>query len=185
MATRSSIPAQEFPWTEDPGGSLVHGVPKSQTGLRTYAQWHRGFFHELIGICISSWEKYLFKSVSYCLTDLLLSCKNCLNILDIGLISEIWWFAIISFILWVVCTFLIVPFEAKKLKFFLSHTMWLVKAHQLRIKPMSPASGTQSLNHWTTMKFLNFEVQFIYFFFFLVTWALDVISEKPLLKQVY
>ena len=118
-----------------------------------------------------------------CLTDLLLlSCKNSLNILDIGLISERLWFAIISFILWVVCTFLIVPFKAKKLKFFFSHTRWLVKAHQVRIKPMSPASGTQSLNHWTTMKFLNFEVQFIYFFLWLLELWMSYLRNHCLTK---
>ena len=35
--------------------------------------------------------------------------------------------------------------------------MWLVKAHQVGIKPMSPALGTQSLNHWPTMKFSIFK----------------------------
>ena len=31
MATYSSIIASEIPWTEKPGGAVVHGVSKSQT----------------------------------------------------------------------------------------------------------------------------------------------------------
>ena len=33
MAAHSSILAWEIPWAEDPGGSPVHGVVKSQTLL--------------------------------------------------------------------------------------------------------------------------------------------------------
>ena len=33
MATHSSIFAWETPWTEEPGGSTVHGVVVSQTRL--------------------------------------------------------------------------------------------------------------------------------------------------------
>ena len=33
MATYSSIIASEIPWTEKPGGAVVHGVSKSQTWL--------------------------------------------------------------------------------------------------------------------------------------------------------
>ena len=33
MATYSSIIASEIPWTEKPGGAIVHGVAKSQTWL--------------------------------------------------------------------------------------------------------------------------------------------------------
>ena len=31
MTTHSSLLAWEIPWAEEPGGSLVHGVAKSQT----------------------------------------------------------------------------------------------------------------------------------------------------------
>ena len=31
MATHSSILAWRIPWTEEPGGYIVHGVTKSQT----------------------------------------------------------------------------------------------------------------------------------------------------------
>ena len=31
VATHSSIPVREIPWTEEPGGATVHGVAKSQT----------------------------------------------------------------------------------------------------------------------------------------------------------
>ena len=31
MATLSSILAWRTPWTEEPGGTIVHGVAKSQT----------------------------------------------------------------------------------------------------------------------------------------------------------
>ena len=34
MTTHSSILAWEMPWTEEPGGLLVHGVTKSRTRLR-------------------------------------------------------------------------------------------------------------------------------------------------------
>ena len=33
MATHSSILAWRIPWTEEPGGTAVHGVAKSQTRL--------------------------------------------------------------------------------------------------------------------------------------------------------
>ena len=33
MKTRSSIPAWEIPWTEEPGGVPVHGVTQSWTQL--------------------------------------------------------------------------------------------------------------------------------------------------------
>ena len=33
MKTRSSIPAWEIPWTEEPGGVTVHGVTQSWTQL--------------------------------------------------------------------------------------------------------------------------------------------------------
>ena len=33
MATRSSILAWRIPWTEEPGGLQVRGVPKSRTQL--------------------------------------------------------------------------------------------------------------------------------------------------------
>ena len=33
MATHSSILASKIPWTEDPAGTTVHLVPKSQTQL--------------------------------------------------------------------------------------------------------------------------------------------------------
>ena len=31
MATHSSILAYQIPWTQEPGGTTVHGVPKSRT----------------------------------------------------------------------------------------------------------------------------------------------------------
>ena len=34
IATHSSILAWRIPWTEEPGGLTIHGVTKSQTGLR-------------------------------------------------------------------------------------------------------------------------------------------------------
>ena len=34
MATHSSILAWKIPWTEDPGGLMVHGFTKSQTRLK-------------------------------------------------------------------------------------------------------------------------------------------------------
>ena len=34
IATHSSILVWEIPWTEEPGGLLVHGVANSQTRLR-------------------------------------------------------------------------------------------------------------------------------------------------------
>ena len=34
MTTHSSILVWEIPWTEEPGGLLVHGVANSQTRLR-------------------------------------------------------------------------------------------------------------------------------------------------------
>ena len=37
MATHSSIPAWEIPWTEDPGGLQSVGSQKSQTQLSTHA----------------------------------------------------------------------------------------------------------------------------------------------------
>ena len=33
MATHSTILAWRIPWTEEPGGLMVHGVTKSQTQL--------------------------------------------------------------------------------------------------------------------------------------------------------
>ena len=33
MATHSSIPAWEIPWTEEPGKATVYGVAKSRTRL--------------------------------------------------------------------------------------------------------------------------------------------------------
>ena len=40
MATHSSILAWRIPWTEEPGGLTVHGVPKSQTWLSDLARMH-------------------------------------------------------------------------------------------------------------------------------------------------
>ena len=37
MATHSSIPAWEIPWTEEPGKATDHGVPKSRTQLKRLA----------------------------------------------------------------------------------------------------------------------------------------------------
>ena len=37
MATHSSILAWRIPWTEEPGGAIVHTVTKSQTRLRDSA----------------------------------------------------------------------------------------------------------------------------------------------------
>ena len=34
VATHSSILAWSIPWTEEPGGLQVHGIPKGQTRLR-------------------------------------------------------------------------------------------------------------------------------------------------------
>ena len=197
MATCSSILACKFPWTEDPGESLVHGILAGHSSMgsqgvrRDWVHRHsdkryRGLFHVLIGICISSWEKYLFKSVSHCLTDfLLLSCKNSLNILDIGLIPEILWFAIISFILWVVCTFLIVPFEAKKLKkFFLAIpcglwklTKWGSNPCPLHWEPRVLITGQP----WNSL-FLNLEVWFIYFFLWLLELWMSYLRNNCLTK---
>ena len=37
VATHSSILAWKIPWTEEPGGATVHGVPKGLTQLSTHA----------------------------------------------------------------------------------------------------------------------------------------------------
>ena len=36
MATHSSTLAWKIPWTEEPGGLVIHGVTKSQTRLRDF-----------------------------------------------------------------------------------------------------------------------------------------------------
>ena len=36
MATHSTILAWRIPWTEEPGGATVHGVPKSRTHLSDF-----------------------------------------------------------------------------------------------------------------------------------------------------
>ena len=44
MTTHSSILAWEMPWTEEPGGLLVHGVTKSRTErLSTHTLSHKYF----------------------------------------------------------------------------------------------------------------------------------------------
>ena len=40
VATHSSILAWKIPWTEEPGGATVHGVPKGLTQLSTHAGIH-------------------------------------------------------------------------------------------------------------------------------------------------
>ena len=40
MATHSSILARRNPWAEEPGGTTVHGVPKTQTPLSMQALYH-------------------------------------------------------------------------------------------------------------------------------------------------
>ena len=37
MTTHSSILAWRIPWTEEPGGAIVHGVTKSQVRLKEHA----------------------------------------------------------------------------------------------------------------------------------------------------
>ena len=37
MAPHFSILTCEIPWTEEPGDSTVHGIPKSQTGLSDFS----------------------------------------------------------------------------------------------------------------------------------------------------
>ena len=38
MATHSNILAWSIPWTEEPGGLIVHGVAKIQTRLSDYSR---------------------------------------------------------------------------------------------------------------------------------------------------
>ena len=40
VATHSGILAWKFPWTEEPGGATVHGVPKGLTQLSTHTGIH-------------------------------------------------------------------------------------------------------------------------------------------------
>ena len=40
VATYSSILAWKIPWTEEPGGATVHGVPKGLTQLSTHTGIH-------------------------------------------------------------------------------------------------------------------------------------------------
>ena len=55
MATHSTILTWRIPWTEEPGGlATVHGVTKSQTGLRT----------KYIGLNIT--EAHFLKNLSNC-----------------------------------------------------------------------------------------------------------------------
>ena len=51
MATYSNILAWRIPWTEEPGTFLAHGVSRVGQDLVTKP-----------AICISSLEKYLFRS---------------------------------------------------------------------------------------------------------------------------
>ena len=66
MATHSTILTWRIPWTEEPGGlATVHGVTKSQTGLRT----------KYIGLNIT--EAHFLRNLSNCTSLLYWACKKC------------------------------------------------------------------------------------------------------------
>ena len=46
MVTHSSIHAWKIPWTEGPGGAIVHGVTKSWTQLSNFAS-HQHIVYQL------------------------------------------------------------------------------------------------------------------------------------------
>ena len=73
----------------------------------------------LLAICISSLEKYLFRSFSHIfivlLVFLVLSCMSCLCILDINPLSVVFFTIIFSQCEGCIFTLLIVPFAVQKL----------------------------------------------------------------------
>lgn len=107
-----------------------------------YAVTHSGFdlyfpndnddehvFMFLLGSCISSLEKYLFKDLAHfkvgCWSFLLLSWKSSSHILDHRLLLDIWFANISSHSVSYLFTLLIISFDAQKFLILMKSTFFL------------------------------------------------------------